>query len=81
MTSSVSSGGTEDAHLVALQRRYAQLAVDDPEPPRMRDEVISGYLPVVDHLARRFRRPGCARRSPGPGCRDRPDQRGGSIPT
>jgi hypothetical protein len=32
MTSSVSSGGTEDAHLVALPRRYAQLAVDDPSP-------------------------------------------------
>jgi RNA polymerase sigma-B factor len=57
VTSSVSSAGTEHgeyAHLVALQRRYAQLAADDPQRPLLRDQLICGYLPVAEHLARRF---------------------------
>jgi len=57
VTSSVPSAGTESgeyAHLVAVQRRYAQLAGDDPQRPGVREELISGYLPVAEHLARRF---------------------------
>jgi RNA polymerase sigma-B factor len=56
VTSSVSSVGTEGgyAHLVSLQRRYAQLAADDPQRQRMSDELICGYLPVAEHIARRF---------------------------
>ena len=57
VTPSVSPAGTEPeqyAHLVELQHRYAQLAADDPQRPRVREEVISGYLPVAEHLARRF---------------------------
>jgi RNA polymerase sigma-B factor len=57
VTSSVPSAGTEpgvDAHLVALQRRYARLAGDDPQRPRVREELIRGYLSVAEHLARRF---------------------------
>lgn len=42
------------AHLVPLQRRYAELAPDDPERQRMRDTLISGYLRVAEHIARRF---------------------------
>lgn len=56
MTSS-SAAGTEHgayARLVAVHRRYAQLAVDDPQRQRVRGELISGYLPVAEHLARRF---------------------------
>jgi RNA polymerase sigma-B factor len=44
----------EYAHLVPLQRRYAQLAADDPERLRLRERLIKGYLPVAEHIARRF---------------------------
>jgi RNA polymerase sigma-B factor len=57
VTPSVSSVGTEHgeyAHLVPLQHRYAELAPDDPERQRLRDQLISGYLPVAEHIARRF---------------------------
>lgn len=57
VTSSVSSAGTEHgeyAHLVAVQRRYAQLAAGDPQRQQVREQLISGYLPVAEHLARRF---------------------------
>ena len=57
VTASVSTAGTEPgeyAYLAALQRRYAELATDDPQRPRLREALISGYLPVAEHLARRF---------------------------
>lgn len=57
MTPSVSSVGTEHgeyAHLVALQRRYSELAPDDPQRQRLREQLISGYRPVAEHIARRF---------------------------
>jgi RNA polymerase sigma-B factor len=44
----------EYAHLVPLQRRYAELAPDDPARRRWRNDLISGYLPVAEHIARRF---------------------------
>jgi RNA polymerase sigma-B factor len=44
----------EYAHLIPLQRQYAQLAPDDPRRQRWRDELISGYLPIAEHIARRF---------------------------
>jgi hypothetical protein len=44
----------EYAHLVALHRRYAQSAPGDSQRQRLRDELISGYLPVAKHIARRF---------------------------
>jgi RNA polymerase sigma-B factor len=44
----------EYAHLIPLQRRYAGLAADDPERARLREQLISGYLPVAEHIARRF---------------------------
>ncbi len=55
--SSVSSTGSEHgeyAHLVPLQIRYAELAPDDPQRQRLRAQLISGYLPVAEHIARRF---------------------------
>ncbi|MFY9807984.1 MAG: SigB/SigF/SigG family RNA polymerase sigma factor [Pseudonocardiaceae bacterium] len=42
------------AHLIPLQRRYAELAPDDPDRRRQREQLISGYLPVAEHIARRF---------------------------
>jgi RNA polymerase sigma-B factor len=57
VTDAVSAAGTEHgeySHLVALQHRYAQLAAGDPQRQRVRAELISGYLPVAEHLARRF---------------------------
>ena len=44
----------EYAHLLPLQRRYAALAPDHPERHRLRERLISGYLPVAEHLARRL---------------------------
>ncbi len=41
-------------HLIPLQRRYAELASDDPQRQRLREQLISGYLPVAEHIARRF---------------------------
>jgi RNA polymerase sigma-B factor len=41
-------------HLIPLQRRYAELASDDPQRHRLRDQLIQGYLPVAEHIARRF---------------------------
>jgi RNA polymerase sigma-B factor len=57
VTGSVSSVGTEHAeyaHLVPLLQRYSELAPDDPERPQLREQLISGYLPVAEHIARRF---------------------------
>jgi RNA polymerase sigma-B factor len=42
------------AHLIPLQRRYAELAADDPQRHRLRSQLVGGYLPVAEHLARRF---------------------------
>ena len=59
VTPSVPSAETEAqqyAHLMVLQRRYAQMAANDPQRHRVREELISGYLPVAEHLARRFAR-------------------------
>ncbi|MGH3765038.1 MAG: RNA polymerase sigma factor SigF [Pseudonocardiaceae bacterium] len=48
------AGDDEYAHLLPQQRRYAELAPDDPQRQRQRDQLISGYLPVAEHIARRF---------------------------
>jgi RNA polymerase sigma-B factor len=51
----VGDGDDEEyAHLVPVQWRYAALAVDDPQRPRLRERLISGYLPVAEHIASRF---------------------------
>ena len=44
----------EYAHLVPLRRRYAELVPGDPARRRGRDQLINGYLPVAEHIARRF---------------------------
>jgi RNA polymerase sigma-B factor len=42
------------ADLAPLQCRYAQIAADHPERHRLREQLISGYLPVAMNIARRF---------------------------
>ncbi|MGH3975924.1 MAG: sigma-70 family RNA polymerase sigma factor, partial [Pseudonocardiaceae bacterium] len=44
----------EYAHLVPLQRCYVELAPDDPARRPLRDQLISGYRPMAEHIARRF---------------------------
>ncbi len=44
----------EYAWLIPLHRRYAELAPDDPERKRLRVQLIGGYLPVAENIARRF---------------------------
>lgn len=41
-------------HLVPLLQRYAALAPDDPGREPLRDELVTGFLPVAQHIARRF---------------------------
>jgi RNA polymerase sigma-B factor len=48
--------GDEDrAREKALLRRFAALDPDDPEGARLRDELVVMHLPLVRHLARRYR--------------------------
>ncbi|MEJ3651445.1 SigB/SigF/SigG family RNA polymerase sigma factor [Actinomycetes bacterium KLBMP 9759] len=42
------------AHLAPLLRKLAATAPDDPERKVLRDQLVTGYLPVVQHIARRF---------------------------
>ncbi len=42
------------ACLAPLHLRYAQLAPNHPERKRLRGQLISGYLPVAENIARRF---------------------------
>lgn len=57
MSPSASSARTRDgdyAHLVPLQWRYAAMSVDDPARDRLREQLINGYLPMAEHIARRY---------------------------
>jgi RNA polymerase sigma-B factor len=40
--------------LVALHRRYADLAGEDPARQPLREQLIKSYLPMAEHIARRF---------------------------
>jgi RNA polymerase sigma-B factor len=54
VTASLGAQAGGYAHLIPLQRHYAELAADDPDRRRQRERLISGYLPVAEHIARRF---------------------------
>ncbi len=41
-------------HFVPLLAEYAALPADHPDRKALRDEIVTGYLPVVQHIARRF---------------------------
>ena len=47
-------GDSEYGHLVPLLARYAELAPDSPERESLREQLVRGYLPVAQHIARRF---------------------------
>ena len=53
-SSSGNGRGDEYEHLVSPHRRYAELSVDDPERELLREQLISGYRPMAEHIARRF---------------------------
>jgi RNA polymerase sigma-B factor len=41
-------------HLAPLFKEFAALAADDPRRQQLRDELVTGHLPVALHIARRF---------------------------
>ncbi|WP_214402769.1 SigB/SigF/SigG family RNA polymerase sigma factor [Pseudonocardia lacus] len=49
---------SEYEHLEPLLAEHARLPADDPRRPAVRAALITGYLPVAQHIARRFRRRG-----------------------
>ncbi|GEL18700.1 SigB/SigF/SigG family RNA polymerase sigma factor [Pseudonocardia asaccharolytica] len=44
----------EYGHLIPLLEEYAGLAADDPRREPLRDELVTGFLPIAQHIARRF---------------------------
>ena len=40
--------------LVPLLEEYATLEVGDARRDALRDEIVTGFLPVAEHIARRF---------------------------
>ena len=44
----------EYGHLVPLLEQYAATPPDDPSREALRDRLVRGYLPVAQHIARRF---------------------------
>jgi RNA polymerase sigma-B factor len=53
-TSAGLSRDSEYAHLVPKLTEYAQLDGTDPRRESLREELVTGYLPVAQHIARRF---------------------------
>lgn len=45
---------SEYAHLIPLLDEYAALNPADPRREPLRDQLVTGYLPVAQHIARRF---------------------------
>jgi RNA polymerase sigma-B factor len=50
----VTRDDSEYGHLVPKLARYAELPDGDPEREKLRDELVRGFLPVAQHIARRF---------------------------
>jgi len=50
----VTQGDPEYGHLSPLLEEYAALGPDDPRREPLRDELVTGFLPVAQHIARRF---------------------------
>jgi RNA polymerase sigma-B factor len=48
------SGDSEYGHLAPLFSEFVALPADHPERAALRAKLITGYLPVVQHIARRF---------------------------
>jgi RNA polymerase sigma-B factor len=50
----VTRADPEYGHLSPLLERYAELPADHPDREKLRDELVRGFLPVAQHIARRF---------------------------
>jgi RNA polymerase sigma-B factor len=50
----VTAADPEYGHLDPLLREYSGLDPDDPRREPLRDELVRGFLPVAQHIARRF---------------------------
>jgi RNA polymerase sigma-B factor len=48
------SRDSDYAHLAPLFEEFAALPPDHPERSALRSKLVTGYLPVVQHIARRF---------------------------
>jgi RNA polymerase sigma-B factor len=57
-TTEVIGGRTEYDHLAPLLAEYALLAADDPRRAELRGRLVQGFLPVVQHIALRYRNRG-----------------------
>lgn len=60
-TSTRKAPSREYAHLEPLLDELSGLAAGDPRRARVRDELVTGYLPVAQHVAQRFSGRGIAR--------------------
>lgn len=50
----MSRGDPQYGHLIPLLEEYAATDPDDPRREAMREELVRGFLPVAQHIARRF---------------------------
>ena len=50
----MTSQDTGYEHLTPLFKEFASLPEDDPRRQQLRDELVTGHLPVALHIARRF---------------------------
>jgi RNA polymerase sigma-B factor len=50
----VTSSDEEYGHLAPLLEQYSSLDENDPAREPLRDQLVRGYLPVAQHIARRF---------------------------
>ena len=48
------SRDSDYAHLAPLFEEFARLPPDHPDRAALRNKLVTGYLPVVQHIARRF---------------------------
>ncbi|WP_424185722.1 SigB/SigF/SigG family RNA polymerase sigma factor [Actinokineospora sp. G85] len=54
-------GGHEYRHLAPKFTELAELAEDDPRREAVRDQLVTGHLPLAEHIATRFAHRGVAR--------------------
>ncbi|MQM24416.1 RNA polymerase sigma factor SigF [Glycomyces albidus] len=54
-------GSDEYAHLAPLFREMASLDEDDPRRAEVRERLVTGYLPLAEHIAQRFSGKGIAK--------------------
>jgi RNA polymerase sigma-B factor len=50
----VTAADSEYGHLTPLLAEYAGLDEDDPRREALRDRLVTGFLPIAQHIARRF---------------------------